>query len=118
MFEVVDGLSVLPIDVLKMVKSVDSAAICRSVIQVAADAAREDEPALAVGGELDELDSGLHRSDEDGVFDYELPTGDRIEMVRVEKGEFSTIGPRLAPGYPGDDDPARIRGAGVPAMSE
>ena len=58
-----------------------------------------------------ELDYGLHRSDEDGVFDYELPTGDRIEMVRVEKGEFS-IGPRLAPGYPGDDDPARIAAPG------
>lgn len=79
---------------------------------VVADAARDDEPGPAVSGELDELIPGLRRSDEDGVFDYELPTGDRIEMVRVEKGEFS-IGPRLAPGYPGDYDPARFRGAGV-----
>jgi formylglycine-generating enzyme required for sulfatase activity len=109
-FEVVDGLRwVLPIDVLTMVKTVDHAAMLQSVIQVAADATRDDKPGP-------EVIPGLLQSDKDGVFEYELPTGDRIEMVRVDRGGF-LIGPRLAPGYPSERDLARMRGVGVPATT-
>jgi formylglycine-generating enzyme required for sulfatase activity len=98
-FEVVDGLSSLPIGLLDIVKDVDRSIALRSVLEVAMDDASEAKSE----GDLGSLPPGLRPAEEPNIFLYELPSGEAIEMVFVGRGEFLR-GPRLLPGYPSEDD--------------
>jgi formylglycine-generating enzyme required for sulfatase activity len=93
-----------PIALFDMLKNEDRKSAFQALLNVVAEEVRQNPTNVKAGNEIDaSLPPGLFPSTTDGVFLYELPTGDKLEMVFVPKGPF-LFGPRLGPGFPGPDD--------------
>jgi serine/threonine-protein kinase len=75
----------------------------KSILDVAADDSVHSETNVVQERELNSLPPGLRRGDDPNVFIYELPNGDSLEMVLIEKGDFLQ-GPKSLPGYPSVED--------------
>lgn len=95
-----DGLrAVLPFDVLA--DTVPRSASLRALLETM----RTELPFVTAGDSGPAVTGliGLTQSATAGVYLYELPDGQQMEMVLVPKGTFLR-GPRKGPGFPGPDD--------------
>lgn len=108
--------TIFPKKLLDFINGIDLANTLQALVDTALDESKEGDSNAKDRMALDSPPPGIRLSDDPNVFIYELPSGEPLEMVLVEKGEFLQ-GPRVLPGYPSVDELDEVKGRAVSAST-